>query len=316
MSNTVKKISASVAFLLIFVILLLVSSYVFMPKNNLKEFGMDDTAANGILGEKSDTIDVLVLGDSEAYSSITPMQIWKDYGYTTYVCATSAQYLSYSDNLLLQAFRKQKPKLVILETNAIYREMKFENSIMTKAENYFSVFKYHDRWKSMRINDFLGRVEYTWTDDMKGYYYNTNVAKSDHLNYMKPTEEAEHINPINKSYVKKMADFCKENGADFLLVSTPSTKNWNSKRHNGIEKLSKELNLKYIDLNTGKTKVEIDWSKDTRDKGDHLNHSGAVKTTRFLGQYIKNNYTFPDKRKEAEYSKWNEALGRYTKKVG
>lgn len=316
MSNAIKKISASIAFLLIFVILLLVSSYVFMPKNNLKEFGMDDTAANGILGEKSDTIDVLVLGDSEAYSSITPMQIWNDYGYTTYVCATSAQYLSYSENLLKQAFRKQKPKLVILETNAIYREMKFENSIMTKAENYFSVFKYHDRWKNMSRNDFLGKVEYTWTDDFKGYYYNSNTVKSDNLDYMKPTDEAEQIMPINKSYVKNMADFCKENGADFLLVSTPSTKNWNYKRHNGIEKLAKELNLNYIDLNTGDTKVDIDWSKDTRDKGDHLNHSGAVKTTRFLGQYIKNNYSFPDKRKNAEYSKWNEALERYTKKVG
>lgn len=316
MSNAIKKISASVAFLLIFVILLLVSSYVFMPKNNLKEFGMDDTAANGILGEKSDTIDVLVLGDSEAYSSITPMQIWNDYGYTTYVCATSAQYLSYSENLLKQAFRKQKPKLVILETNAIYREMKFENSIMTKAENYFSVFKYHDRWKNMSRNDFLGKVEYTWTDDFKGYYYNSNTVKSDNLDYMKPTDEAEQIMPINKSYVKNMADFCKENGADFLLVSTPSTKNWNYKRHNGIEKLAKELNLNYIDLNIGDTKVDIDWSNDTRDKGDHLNHSGAVKTTRFLGQYIKNNYSFPDKRKNAEYSKWNEALKRYTKKVG
>ena len=316
MSNVIKKISASVAFLLIFVILLLVSSYVFMPKNNLKEFGMDDTAANGILGEKSDTIDVLVLGDSEAYSSITPMQIWNDYGYTTYVCATSAQYLSYSENLLKQAFRKQKPKLVILETNAIYREMKFENSIMTKAENYFSVFKYHDRWKNMSRNDFLGKVEYTWTDDFKGYYYNSNTVKSDNLDYMKPTDEAEQIMPINKSYVKNIADFCKENGADFLLVSTPSTKNWNYKRHNGIEKLAKELNLNYIDLNTGDTKVDIDWSKDTRDKGDHLNHSGAVKTTRFLGQYIKNNYSFPDKRKNAEYNKWNEALKRYTKKVG
>lgn len=316
MSNAIKKISASVAFLLIFVILLLVSSYVFMPKNNLKEFGMDDTAANGILGEKSDTIDVLVLGDSEAYSSITPMQIWNDYGYTTYVCATSAQYLSHSENMLKQAFRKQKPKLVILETNAIYREMKFENSIMTKAENYFSVFKYHDRWKNMSRNDFLGKVEYTWTDDFKGYYYNSNTVKSDNLDYMKPTDEAEQIMPINKSYVKNMADFCKENGADFLLVSTPSTKNWNYKRHNGIEKLAKELNLNYIDLNTGDTKVDIDWSNDTRDKGDHLNHSGAVKTTRFLGQYIKNNYSFPDKRKNAEYSKWNEALKRYTKKVG
>lgn len=315
MKITLKQITASVAFALIFVMLLLVSSYIFMPKNNLEEFGMEDASANGILGEKSDTIDVLVLGDSEAYSSITPMKIWQDYGFTTYVCSTSGQYLSHSETLLKQAFKKQKPKVVILETNAIYRKMKYEKSIMTVAENYFSVVRYHNRWKEIRPNDFFGKVEYTWTDDFKGYHYSTNIAKADASGYMKPTDKVEEIADLNKDYVKLMADFCKENSADFILVSTPSTENWNCKRHNGIQKLAEELNIKYIDLNMGDTKLDIDWNKDTRDAGDHLNYYGAVKVTDFLGRYIKDNYDMPDNRNNPEYVKWNESLERYLKKV-
>ena len=308
--NFFKKTASSIAFLLIFVILLIISSYIFTPKNNLKEFGMNDVSANGILGEKENTIDILVLGDSEAYSSVSPMQIWKDFGYTSYVCATSAQYLSYSETLLKQAFQKQKPKLVILETYNIYRKMKFENSIMTKIENYFSVFKYHDRWKNIRENDLWDNVEYTWTDDFKGYHFSDNVDKANRPNYMKKTDEVGIIPSINKSYVKSISDFCHENGADFLLVSTPSCKNWNYKYHNGIELLAQELDIQLCN-----SEIAIDWSKDTKDKGDHLNHSGAVKMTRYLGKYIDKNYSLTDNRKNEEYSKWNEALERYLNKV-
>lgn len=315
MKKAIKNITGSVAFILIITILLLISSYIFMPKNNQKEFGMDNASANGILGEKSDTIDVLVLGDSEAYSAFTPMQLWRDYGYTTYVCATSAQYLSYSENMLKQAFERQKPKLVIMETNAVYREMKYEKSIITAVEDHFSVFKYHDRWKNMSRNDFFGKVEYTWTDDFKGYHYSTNISKADASNYMKPSDKAEQIKPLNKTYIENMANFCKQNSAEFLLVSTPSTVNWDSKRHNGMAKFAEELGINYIDMNTGDSKVDIDWNKDTRDAGDHLNYSGAVKVTKSLGEYIDKNYDLPDNRNNPEYVKWNESLTRYLKKV-
>lgn len=314
MNGITKKIIGTTSFIMIFVLLLIISSFIFMPKNNLAKFGMTDTAANGILGEKANTIDVLVIGDSEAYSSIIPMEIWKTYGFTTYVCATSAQYLSYSETLLKQAFQKQKPRLVILESNAIYREIKFENSIMTKLENVFSVFKYHDRWKSITPNDFTASAEYTWTDDFKGYYYSGNVLKANPHNYMKKTDETESVSAINKTYVKNIADYCEKNSANFMIVSTPSSKNWDYKKHNGISELAKEYQIDYIDLNLYTTEVPIDWSKDTRDGGDHLNHSGAIKTTNFLGKYFKEKYSLPDNRNDKAYSKWNEAYERYLKK--
>lgn len=112
-----------------------------------------------------------------------------------------------------------------------------------------------------------------------------------------------------------MVNFCKQNSAEFLLVSTPSTVNWDSKRHNGMAKFAEELGINYIDMNTGDSKVDIDWNKDTRDAGDHLNYSGAVKVTKALGEYIDKNYDLPDNRNNPEYVKWNESLTRYLKKV-
>ena len=82
----------------------------------------------------------------------------------------------------------------------------------------------------MSQNDFLGKVEYTWTDDLKGYFYNIYVKRANASNHMKPSDEIQPINTLNKMYIESMADFCNQNAATFLLVSTPSTVNWNSKK--------------------------------------------------------------------------------------
>ena len=284
-----KRILAFFLFAVFLMAILLAASFVFMPKNNMSEFGMEEAQANGILGEKENTIDVLVLGDSESYSAITPMQIWKDAGYTAYVCGTSAQPLNYTSVLLHRAFEKGG----------------------TELANYFSVFQYHNRWKSLGLHDFTGKAKFTWTDDYKGYRYNTKVDPARQKEYMKPTDKVAEIPALNIQYVREMKQFCDENGSRLVLVSTPSTVNWNFQRHNGIQKLANDIGCEYMDLNLMNDRIQIDWSKDTRDKGDHLNHFGAVKVSRFLSEYLKETGLLTDHREDPAYAKWNDSLKKY-----
>lgn len=306
-----KRILAFLVFSLILVALLLGASFVFSPKNNMSEFGMEETKANGILGEKKNTIDTLVLGDSEAYSSITPMQLWKENGYTAYVCGTSGQMLSYSLVMLNRAMEKQKPKIVILETNAIYRKISLKQALKTELTRYFSVFQYHDRWKSLSLHDFIGKAEFTWTDDFKGYRYNDKIAPSAKEDHMHPTKKAAEIPELNAQYVREIKQICEENGSRLVLVSTPSTVNWNCERHNGIQNLANEIGCEYIDLNLMNEKIGIDWNRDTYDRGDHLNYFGAVKVTRFLSEYLKQTGLLADHRADPEYAKWDDSLKKY-----
>lgn len=304
------------SFLLILAITLLTASYIFVPKNNYKDFGMDNIEANGILGERENSIDVIVVGDSEAYSSISPMQIWGEKGITSYVCATPAQQMYMTLQFVKQAFKYQSPKIIIMETNAIYRETKAENFLTSKIESLFSIFKYHNRWKTISPIDFGGSISYTWTDDYKGFYYKTNITPAENKEYMIKTEEVKEIPKWNLTYLSEIAELCEHNDAKLILLSTPSSENWNYEKHNGIQAYAEQNGITYLDMNLLTDEIGIDWEKDTRDKGDHLNYSGAVKVSLYLGEYLKNNYELTDQRENPQYSDWNTSLKKYQTLVG
>ena len=110
----IKRTVKILSFLLGLLLLICATSALFIPKNNSKEAGMEEHLANGVLGEATNTVDAIILGDSEAYSSFSPMQIWQNTGYTSYVCSSPVQTLDYTLTLLQRAFENQKPKIVFI----------------------------------------------------------------------------------------------------------------------------------------------------------------------------------------------------------
>ena len=76
------------------------------------------------------------------------------------------------------------------------------------------------------------------------------------------------------------------------------------------------MRVDYIDLNRGRHKVDIDWRWDTRDRGDHLNLSGATKVSRELSALLSRRYGLPDHRGDPTYATWEEDLDRYRAAVG
>lgn len=105
----------------------------------------------------------------------------------------------------------------------------------------------------------------------------------------------------------------REKNIELVLINTLSPVNWSYEKHNGIEKLAKEYSLTYIDMNLAAKEINIDWKKDTYDKGDHLNFYGAQKVTDYLGKYIKNNFSLTDNRGNEDFKHWDEDLKAYEK---
>lgn len=311
-----KPMLHSGAFLLILALLLTAAGYLVRPRDNQASAGMAEERANGLLAEPEHSLDVLVIGDSESFSAISPMQMWEEHGFSAYVCGTVGQYLNESYHYLRQAFETQSPKVVLLETNAIYRDSSLSNYLFAKGELLFPVLRYHDRWKSMKPGDCFRRIKYTHIEEFKGFQIADITQPGPTEEYMIPTDEAENIPGMNRINLREIQTFCEGHGAELVLVSVPSRLNWNYKRHNGIAAYAEKYGISYLDLNLEREAVSIDWETDTRDAGDHMNYAGAVKVTDYLGNYLKEAYDLPDHRKEPGYERWRESLKQYRAAVG
>lgn len=311
MRNHWKRIGAAAAFLAGLWVSFILLSCVVMPKSNSAQAGMKDPTAVGFLGEPENSIDVLVLGDSESYSAVIPTQLWQQQGITSYVCGTHAQRLCYSLELLERAFACQTPQVVLLETNALYRTITFAQWFRQELEQTLPVFRYHDRWKTLTARDICFQVDYDHVEVNKGYWYRTNVKSASTAKYMKPSTERKQVSGRNQRYLKKIQALCQEHGAELILFSTPSTKNWDWKRHNGVAQLAAEQELEYIDLNLLREQVPINWKTDSKDRGDHLNYNGAQKVTTYLGTYLAEKGRFQDHRPDSAYENWNRCAQQF-----
>ncbi len=86
-----KNVLKSICFISIFLVLLGISIYILLPKNNLFKYSFLNYLDYEILEEDDDKIDVWFVGDSVVYNSVSPMEIWNEYGFTSFDCSTPAQ---------------------------------------------------------------------------------------------------------------------------------------------------------------------------------------------------------------------------------
>ena len=313
----IRKLGGAGAFtgILLCILLFLSQGVVRLVKEDAGLLLEGNKSIAGIQGEKDHTIDLLVVGDSESYTSMSPMDLWNQTGITSFDCGQPGQRIQETCFLLKEAFKTQSPKLVILETNAMFRDPGFltnvSMSIIEPVRYYFPIFRYHNLWKQI-----IDGKKYTGRTVFKGFEIRDKVVPyegSDH--YMKETKDVQQIPEFVYYYMEDIKKMCRENGADLLLMSAPSPHNYNYKKHNAIEAYAKENALPYIDLNMKTKEIGIDWKKDSYDKGDHLNLHGAQKVTAYMGKYLKENYTLPDHRGEEGYQEWQNLAVQFQAEV-
>lgn len=308
-----KKLTRICLFLVILAVLLVPASLLVMPKNNTAEAGTLHPDADGILSQRTDSIDVLFLGDSLAYCGFMPLELWAEYGIPSFVCSSLAQRAYETEELLEQALTCQTPKVVVLDVNVLYWTCKQDASAFYELGGEIPVFRYHDRWKHLTGADFFSLPHYTADSPNRGYYMKTGTEYSAHDDYMRPQKGRGKPGHGSLRYLKQIADICRKQDIRLVLCSVPSASNWNMPRHDAIDRIAKELDVPYLDGNL--EDIGIDWHTDTPDGGDHMNTRGAAKVTAWMGRYLRENYLLPDRREDPLYKNWNRDADAFRTKV-
>lgn len=265
--------------------------------------------------EPVQTLDALILGDSCSYTAYAPVDMYSEYGFTSFNCATQAQRICDTYAILNEAYKTQSPSLVILDMNVITRKAGAydeESKVLTAVGKFLPIFHYHSLYKTLKSpKELLRGTQRKETIGFKHKGYNgkyTTVPYEGETDYMNQVYDPFEIKEDCKEYLLAIRDLCRENNAELLLISTPSPVNWDASKHTAAEQWASENNLTYIDLNLMQDEVPINWLEDTTDAGDHLNVNGSAKTTAFLGAYVHENYKLPDHRGDEAYVEWAELI--------
>lgn len=314
-TSRLKNIAKCAAFLCIFVIILMILSNLFTPPAGSTFGHMQDTPSGGFYAEPEDTIDVIGIGNSNMANGFSPMELWKQYGYTGYNCGVAAQIVFNSYTTLSDVFARQHPKAVILDADGFFPTSghmntfyNFTNGMMTRT---IPLVEYHDRWKLMLHP---GKPPVLGFNPERGYMLN-GLIKPFSGNRPKPKSTAK-LDTVTQLQLDMLNHLCEDNGAKLIFVYIPTAFSWNQSKHNVIAQYASSRGIPFFDLNTPTPGFSIDWKNNSRDGGSHLNYYGASRVTAFLGTYLHSHCSIEDRRGEPDFQHWNQDLAKYEKAVG
>ncbi len=305
-----------VLFALTFFILLTLASRILIPKSNRDLLYFN---AGGIFSLPKNSLDYVVIGNSNAVEGFSPLDIWNGFGYAGYTCGEPWQNTAGSYYMLKTILKTQSPKVVILDTDTLYERKStltsLENDLTIAVQHYYSVFRYHNYWKRLSITDFLMKDNYSWHHSDYGHMVLTKINAYNGSKYMSPTDKIQKMTPQIEYYLDKIVNLCRDSGIALILVSIPSPTYWNMAQHNAVTQYAASHDVKYLDLNLNYQDYGLDWATDTRDRGEHLNCYGARKVSLYLGKYISENYRLLSHAGDSAYEYWNRDYASYYKYI-
>lgn len=295
------------------------------------KFGSSQGMQSGFAEEEKNSIDVLFLGTSNMFYTVNPIVLYEDTGITSFDFGSSSQSLNITWMYFQEALKTQNPKVVCLEMlgcrddfnhnlyepgmrwgfthfpnnnlkyKAVYQQLeKIDGEYLSYI---FPLFRYKDRWKELKQNDFLNKLPEK--------YWKGCTASRDVTNVAYPEaywiDEKWELEETNRKMLDNIKKLCDEKGIELILFKSPTPTLWKNAYSKTVTEYAKQNDIPFIDYNTKLNELGISTKTDFKDAG-HLNVIGSVKVTRDLGKYLEENYNLEDHRNSGKENSWDLAV--------
>lgn len=321
MKKSILRMTAFITFFAIIFILVLgvlKPKYFQIPKNFYKQ--------------QKNTVDVLFLGSSNAYSNINPAVIWDNEGIASFNFCGSGQPVWNSYYYLKEAYKYQQPKLVVFEVNRTSYNSEYaqqsdvlintaglrvskERIDSVKAsvpedkflETLIGFPLYHLNYKDIfnkGIKEFMYEEERMGAVE-KGFYsvnHYTQEFNKPNIDFSNRIE----IPQKNEMFLRKLIELAHEKGSDVLLIKTPGLRTeYEEGVFNSITPLAEEYGVQYLNMSKVAEDMDFDYGIDLADT-EHMRPSGVEKVSKYLSSFIAENYVVPDRRGDLKYASWED----------
>lgn len=292
----------------------------------------DSVIKNADFFDHPEPTDVMFFGSSHMLNAVFPVELWEDYGISSYSFAGHGSRVPTNYWIMRNAFDYATPKAVVVDCYFLAKdEMKdsreeflhisFDAFPLTKTKieainevigsdgdrmaYLFPFSTYHSRWKE------LGKTDFCWdaSPEAGGSIRNsfTSLARYEKAEFGDVTPD----NSLGVVYLRKLIEYCQERNIEVVLTYVPFVAAaWAQKEDCVAEQIAQEYGIAYVGLE--ELSNQINFATDLADTG-HLNYSGGSKITKYLGQKLRTEFNIPDRSDDPSCSFWTERLHRYTK---
>lgn len=310
------------------VILLMVLSYtlyVLVPKH---DYGI--CSMTNLYQQDENTVDVLTLGTSLAYSGVNTNVLWQEYGIAAYNLCGAEQPYWISYHLLKEALKTQRPRVILLDAKA----STYKADYSKRGRVFLGTMGIADpanRLAAVRASvsdeDFLSFV--LGFPQLHSYYQQVktesfayppdNAGRGfDWKGYIESTETEPHerpslvwagtkiaMNARQEEYCRKIVQLAADEGIPLLFIGIPNPDYANDHMYyNSMWQLAEELGVPNVNYNDPSRRFGLTYSSCFSD-WQHLNVKGSVIFSRKLGEDLRAMYDLPDRRGNPQYHSWD-----------